>query len=233
MRLAVRLAVAACVALALAGCGRSASYRYKLTLSLNTPEGVKTGYNVVEARYGEFSFPMKGEPHDIWGEGIYIDLGPGRRPLVALLTNAPRPDEQIRDMRWWDDVPTDIFVRLCLHQTTYRSGVDTASTIAAGCKAPFGISKSDLPDLVTFDDANDPGTVRKVDPDRRGVWLGPDISWRSMTLQATDEPLTTGIESHLPWISTMTGAMHLDGGTLGFGLKGSLANSLQTRNFMR
>ena len=26
------------------GCGRSASYRYKLTLSLNTPDGVKTGF---------------------------------------------------------------------------------------------------------------------------------------------------------------------------------------------
>jgi hypothetical protein len=225
MRLAFRLAVAACIALALAGCGRSASYRYKLTLSLNTPDGVKTGYNVVEVAYWEVNH---GEPHDISGEGIYIDLGPGRRPLVVLLTSARRPDQRIQDIRWSEDVPTDIFVRLCLNQTKYVNRIDTASTIAS-CRTPFEISPSDLPDLVTFDDVNDPSTVRKVYPDRLGVWLGPDVSWRSMTLQATDEALTTGIQKWLPWVDSYQKNMPLDG------LKefGGLPLTVSRRDFKR
>jgi hypothetical protein len=39
----VRLAVAAAILLSLAACGRSESYRYKLTLAVNTPDGVKRG----------------------------------------------------------------------------------------------------------------------------------------------------------------------------------------------
>jgi hypothetical protein len=70
-----------CLALALAGCGRSASYRYKRTLSLDTPDGVKTGFNVVQIDYWHVDFPMAGEPHKTLGQGIYLDLGPGRRPL--------------------------------------------------------------------------------------------------------------------------------------------------------
>ena len=45
--------------LALAGCGRSETYRYKLTLSLDTPDGVKTGFNVVELQYFDVIFPAR------------------------------------------------------------------------------------------------------------------------------------------------------------------------------
>jgi hypothetical protein len=43
MILALRILGVLCAVLALTGCvGRSATYRYKLTLSLSTPNGVKT-----------------------------------------------------------------------------------------------------------------------------------------------------------------------------------------------
>jgi hypothetical protein len=50
------------VSLALAGCGPrpDASYRYKLTLKIQTPEGIKTGSNVVQLDYYK---SWSGDPH--------------------------------------------------------------------------------------------------------------------------------------------------------------------------
>ena len=87
---AFRFCVFLCAGLALGGCGRSASYRYKLTLSLDTPDGVKTGFNVVEIDAFDVIIPARGIGHKPAGQALYVDLGPGRRPLVALLTRKRR-----------------------------------------------------------------------------------------------------------------------------------------------
>ena len=68
------------------------------------------------------------------------------------------------------------------------------------CRQPLSITPSDLPDLVTFADVNDPKSVILVDPNNLIATLGPGVSWRSMTLEATDEPLTKEIDEHLPWV---------------------------------
>jgi hypothetical protein len=202
VNVAFRFAVLACAALALAACGRSATYRYKLTLSLDTPDGVKTGFNVVEARSSEVSIPARGVTHATSGQGIYVDLGPGRRPLIALLTHIRRANEQLKDIRWDEDDPTDIFRRLCLRwsgRDLYKDRI-TEVTAIGDCGAPFAIASTDLPDLVTFADVNNPNSVVLVDPNNLSATLGPGVAWRSMTLQATDEPLTRGIDEHLPWV---------------------------------
>jgi hypothetical protein len=76
------------VSLALAGCGPrpDASYRYKLTISVETPEGMKTGSNVVELDYYETA---SGAPHRTYGQALVLDLG-ASGTLVALLTQGGR-----------------------------------------------------------------------------------------------------------------------------------------------
>jgi hypothetical protein len=175
-----------CLALALAGCGRSASYRYKRTLSLDTPDGVKTGFNVVQIDYWHVDFPMSGEPHKTLGQGIYLDLGPGRRPLIALLTRIRRSDEVARDggtnqewlrfiRGWGEDDPIGIVARLCLNVTAIYSWIDVVSKFGA-CHEPFKLTRADLPDLVTFDDVNDPSSILLVDPNNLQGALGPGVS---------------------------------------------------------
>jgi hypothetical protein len=187
-------------AAALCACqGRSATYRYKLTLSLDTPDGAKTGFNVVEVDYRTISIPEQGEPHKTTGRALYVDLGPGRRPLIALLTHIRRADERPNDIHWLEDDPIRILARVCLDVTAIYSWIDVASKFDA-CKRPFPITTADLPDLVTFADVNNPKSVMLVDPNNLAGTLGPGVAWRSMTLQATDEPLTKGIENHLLWL---------------------------------
>lgn len=58
----------------LASWRRGETYRYKLTLSVDTPDGVKTASNVVELRYFPANFPAQGEMRDTTWQALYLDL---------------------------------------------------------------------------------------------------------------------------------------------------------------
>lgn len=230
---AFRFCVFLCAGLALGGCGRSASYRYKLTLSLDTPDGVKTGFNVVEIDAFDVIIPARGIGHKPAGQALYVDLGPGRRPLVALLTRKRRATDPWPTFPGWaEDAPGEALARQCLGANTPQDWLDEVKA-TAGCTKPVAITTADLPDLITFGDVNDPKSVMLVDADDLAATFGPGVSWRSMTLQATDEPLTKGIEKELPWIPHITDSMRLDGGVLGYGPSAPIANRLQRYDFSR
>jgi hypothetical protein len=220
------IAVAACVFLA--SCGRTESYRYKLTLAVNTPDGVKRGSTVGEVSFFGVSIPDRGVMHKLYGQALYLDLGPGRRPLIALLTSSLHP-KQIKDVRWSQDGgPNLIFEMYGVAQS--HSLLDDVSKIRRQ-RGPRIITASDLPDLVTFTDINDPKSVIEVDPyDLHGP-LGPDISWNEITLESTNEPVTRGIEKKLTWLDAFSGGM-LDGNKLHWlDSRKTLANSLSTADF--
>jgi hypothetical protein len=81
-----RLFLCSTLLLVLAGCDYTTTFRYKLTLEVETPDGVKSGSSVVQETTTEIWFPARGVSSHDKGEALYVDLGPGRRPLVALLT---------------------------------------------------------------------------------------------------------------------------------------------------
>src|SRR5664279_4145100 len=93
----MRLGALVAISLCLAGCGRTESYRYKLTLAVDTPHGVKRASSVVEVLFYDVSIPARGTMHKLRGEALYLDLGSGARPLVALLTSRlhPKRDEEL------------------------------------------------------------------------------------------------------------------------------------------
>jgi hypothetical protein len=74
----LRLAAVVAICLCLAGCGRSEAYRYKLTLAVNTPEGIKKASSVVQVTFWPVSIPASGIMHKLNGEALYLDLGAGR-----------------------------------------------------------------------------------------------------------------------------------------------------------
>src|SRR2546423_6337305 len=78
------------VPLLLAACSEDrASFRYKLTLSVETPEGVKSGFSVVQVDAQDVTIPDRGTLSRAIGEAVYVDLGKGARPLVAAMSNLP------------------------------------------------------------------------------------------------------------------------------------------------
>jgi hypothetical protein len=226
----MRLWAVVALSLCLTGCGRSESNRYKLTLAVNTRDGVKRGSSVGEVAHWEVSFPERGVAHKLRGEALYLDLGPGRRPLIALRTSQLRPKSG-KPEPWTQDAGPDgwFWLRLYGQVPSFNFWDDVARI--ARLRGPRKIAPDDLPDLVTFADINDPKTVIEVDARNLQATLGQDITWNEMTLESTEEPITKGIELKLTWLPAFHGKA-LDGNTLRFfDARKTLANSLSAADF--
>jgi hypothetical protein len=225
----MRLWAVVALSFCLAGCGKTESYRYKLTLAVNTPDGVKRRSSVVEVAFRDFSFPERGTAHRLRGEALYLDLGRGARPLIALLTSQlhPRPE---KDWSWTRDAGPDTRQMSRLYNIApSKDFMDDVPRIAK-MRGPRRITSADLPDLVTFADANNPSTVIEVDPNNLQAALGPNVAWSEITLESTDEPITNGLRTKLPWIEPyFQQNLRLDGSNHGFN-KG-LANTLNWADF--
>jgi hypothetical protein len=144
--------------------------------------------------------PARGIGHKTTGQALYVDLGTGRRPLIALLTRIRRAADPWPTFRGWgEDGPGEALADKCLGAKKPGDWLDEVEAMRK-CGRPVAITPADLPELVTFADTNDPKSVMSVDPDNLSATLGPGVSWRSMTLEATDEPLSKGIDEHLPWV---------------------------------
>jgi hypothetical protein len=163
----VRLVVSAVMVLALAACGRSESYRYKLTLAVDTPAGVKRGSSVGEVLFREFSIPERGTMGKIRGQALYLDLGAGARPLIALLTSRLHPkygDSATRStVRWLRDGGPSIRLMCRLYGIAPSADYMDDVSRLAHMRGVHKITPDDLPDLVTFADVNNPKTVIEVD----------------------------------------------------------------------
>ena len=158
-----RLGALVAISLCLTGCGRSESFRYKLTLAVNTPEGVKRGSSVTEWVFWEVSIPARGTPHKVRGEALYLDLGPGRRPLIALLTSHLHPKNGVV---LWDWPHDNLFLRL--YGPPSADLMDDISRIAH-MRGPRTITPTELPDLATFANVDDPKSIIEVDPNNLQV----------------------------------------------------------------
>jgi hypothetical protein len=222
----VRLVATALVVLALTACGRTESYRYKLSLAVNTAAGAKRASSVVEVLFWDISIPERGIAHKLRGQALYLDLGTGARPLIALLTSQLYP-RYGKAVRWSRDAGLGDRVLSQLYGPPLPDFMANVSRIAH-LRGPRRMTPDDLPDLVTFADVNDPKTVIVVDPNDLQATLGPDISWSEITLEITNEPITTGLRTKLPWLSAYHNRM-LDGDSLSDGH--TLANALSTFDF--
>ena len=88
------LAALACAgaALPLAGC-TSTTIRYRLTLEVDTPEGVRTGSGVIEVKYVKLGQTLGASAEwkaEVRGEAVTVDLGE-RGTLFALLAEGADP----------------------------------------------------------------------------------------------------------------------------------------------
>ena len=218
--------------LLLAACfSNRASFRYKLALTLDTPEGVRSGFSVVEVDARDVSIPGRGTMSRVKGEAVYVDLESDARPLVALIADiSPRPT----GFKWWSEGIPNTENLLRLYSAPAKSDetlIDRVGRLAR-MRGLIKLTASDLPDLVTFADINDPKSVLKVDPHNLPATLGRDIEWSHITIEVTNEPVTTGIENKLPWLKSLQGG--LDGSRLRR-VDGSLglANALNATAFKR
>ena len=207
----------------LTGCGRPTyTYRYKLTLAVDTPDGVKEASTVVQKHIYSVSFPHSGIRLATTGQSLYLDLGP--RPLVALLTRRVRGNAV-------EGYGGGVIREVYGGQSEWQDGRNPGLAALIKNRGARALMISQLPELVTFADPVRPDSVMAVDPNNLEASFGPGVEWHRMTIEITDEPITAGLEKKLPWLNTI-GGNYLDGRISSYA-NGALANKLQTSAFSR
>lgn len=169
---------------------RPSTYRYKMTVEVDTPAGSRTGFAVREVTYVP-SLPLlaaSGFSLKQRGEAVAVDLQGGQALFVPLQTDG---HETIR-AGFGQGRETD--VKALLDRAKGDRKVYVYPSLPA-----LKAHNSSYPPMVRFRDAADPATVERVDPADLAASFGAGVLLKRLTLQATDEPITSGITTRLPW----------------------------------
>jgi hypothetical protein len=177
--------------------------RSRLTLVVETPEGERTGSSVTQLTTsfpGPLGRTLRGR---LEGEVVVVDLGArgllfttfeshwgmgrgGMDMYNADLTLFPREnfrDKYQKDMSNYDK---------------YAAYLDELNRLKPKGELPF----KDLPVLVRFRDPKDPTSVELVDALNLAGSFGSGVALKRASVEITDDPVTKGIETRLPWLAS-------------------------------
>lgn len=195
-------------------------YRFKLTVEVETPEGLKSGFSVIEVWA---AYEMPGSQRRLWGvkgEAVAVDL-PGGQVLFALLkTHAIHEDMAGLSMTTLDP--------------RFRNDVvESAERIAKrdGIRSPTEVAPKNYPLLVRFINIADPESVELVDPGALNAAFGAGVRLKRITVQATNDAVSEEIGRRLEAMGVKAG--HGLGGRVGVAPKPTLAEQLGYGDFWR
>lgn len=171
------------------------TYRFRVTIEVETTDGVKTGSSVLEivtVQYPAWTTFYTGTSHTIArGDAVFVDLGNGRN-IIALNTLGDDISDTRADnfaprsfLRADPSTPGGVFwAREMLKRTGER-------TVYAG----------DLnPTLVTLRDLQDPRSIVSVPFHSPATVLGADILRVRSWIELTKDPVTWKLKDRIPWI---------------------------------
>jgi hypothetical protein len=190
-----------CVALALLGgcrAGESPSYRYKLAIEVQTPAGVRSAYSVIGVQfYGAMRGfgALSGGSVKARGQAVALDL-PNGKTLFVLLSSATNNDWAGYAHRLQYPKKPNDFASASEYSNALVSD-KSVFPVRRWIEMPDGSKRDDYPLLVTFKDINEPTSVKLVNPDDLAASFGAGYELNSLTVQVTDDAVTTGIEKWL------------------------------------
>ena len=193
-------------------------HKYRLTVEVETPEGVKSASGVM-AVHPDRSYSRGGQTQTR-GDAVFVDLGGGRN-LVALLAH-------VEDGKLDLDGINYVALRAYGSAGGKRVAFNDMNRLTGVVPVKDGL----IPVLVTFTDPKNPGSARQVVPDDVAAALGKGFRLHRITAEVVPngvwpldfggplgEPVTRGIETRLPWLNqpdnTAGGALRAAGLPIG------------------
>ena len=164
-------------------------HRYRLTIDVATPDGIKSASSVIAVYGGDVGWGLpetKGLRAHIKGEAAYLDLGSGKN-IIALLAHG-KSGENSGKMEWL----VLGAARAAGQKLKWYQTKDVAE--------PVLLTGDLVPTLVTMADPRDAGSVRVVVPDQFESIFGPGYRFVGIHVGVTTDDVTHGIQHHLPWI---------------------------------
>ncbi len=203
-------------------------FRYKLTVEVMTPEGLKSGSSVIEVRYSSgHPLPNPGRYYNdalVAGDAVYVDLGQGKN-LFVLLGNylsgrnaggmngdhgeryTAFGDENDRNSSTHGRHHTALSVLLLPKYTLgLRRAPGNENSIASALEGLRDASPSEvqdlrrLPTMVTFGDLRNMDSAKIIQSNDFSSVFGTGFSLHRATLQITSESTSSSIENVLPWL---------------------------------
>ncbi|KEQ52874.1 hypothetical protein [Sphingobium chlorophenolicum] len=182
----------------LSGCGlfeRDPIYRFKMTIQVETPQGLKVASSIYEVRAlltNDLVTGGKGSRAVLRGEAVALDM-PNGKALFALLrlANAVGSSDDLADMSM--RVLDPAFDGNCLESAKRIASSD-------GVRSPSEVPLSDYPLLITFADTADPKSVQQVDPVDLVAALDVEAKIKHVTVERTDQDVSSGIGKRLGWL---------------------------------
>lgn len=192
------------------GCGLlglgSPEVRYKIAVEVDDGGTLRTGYSVWSWKLSKptvaLASPYNGKFH---GEAVAVELS-GGRTLFALLHGADGDEGAAKMLpeRLFGDIGRDGRGEPKRFSSDRIADLrDIASRKGERREIDFGSRPNWWPMLVTFDDSNDPASVRQVDPLALEKTFGPSVKLRRIVVEIVDEPVTRTIETKLEWLAAV------------------------------
>ncbi len=173
----------------LGGCQENYTWFQRMTIIVDTPQGVVSASNVVKTGWTK-NDSLGAANGAAWrygprGEAVVVPLGGGRY-LFALTMK--------------DEYAGNIAGQVLFKQDGRVWGTDKFKAITAH-KGALDVSFSRAPMLVTFDDITKPETVKLVDPANLSATFGEGYALKSISVEIADEKVTEGaVGKVLGWL---------------------------------
>ena len=164
--------------------GESETYRYRMTVYVDTPAGQRSGSSVIEV-VSTPAAPMGSSQEDVRGEAVAVDLPGGT--LFALLSD-----------RTHESAAAYYVGRAYAAVLPYGSDSRTHLDILRRQTEPAALPRDELPPLIRFRNPADSRTVEALDPSNLAAGFGPGVRLNRVEVQMTNDPVTSTIESRLP-----------------------------------
>jgi hypothetical protein len=187
MKRLLNLVMGMALLLALVGCNVSKSFEWhrKLTITVDTPSGPVSGSSVVREYFAEIGawlfFPeTAGTDYGLFGDAPFVQVAPGKY-LFALLPQYQSRSAQPSSFETFfpGENPSKIAPRL----STLREKRNVAT--------------NQFPIFVTFENIENPDSVKLVDPSNLAASFGEGYSLKGLTLEITAEEVTDGLMDRL------------------------------------
>lgn len=187
------------VAVALASCSlltEEASYRFRMSVEAETPNGTRTGASVLQVNASK-NIALTAHEHQggaaVQGEAVILELPDG--PVFVLLTDRSRNANG----------PIWLAVQVTKAFDPSVNASDAGDFLASVREIDDSdarvaiLPREDWPLMVRFRDISDPMTVELVNPEEIGV--------KRILLTTSRDPLTRGIDALLRWLPATRGGI--------------------------
>jgi hypothetical protein len=171
--------------------GPAYQWRQKLTVTVETPEGLKSGSAVTEVTVHHNRIFKDGAEWqtDLRGEAVVVDLG-SNKFLFVLLGTADEPQSMER-----------LAQEIMFGQNTPRTGEEMYERIQA-TQGVMLVPESLYPVFVTFENLNDPASVKPAFPAALDTTFGLGHKLRSVQIEVTEEVQTKlSVKALLGWLT--------------------------------